>query len=230
MARVIGFLAISLCLANLAYGAQSEFDEENSRSRTFPSSTPIMFSFKGGVVGALNFDWYQPTVHPAEGRFSHVGFSLEAHDLKGFVVGFGADMSWNTWTREDADFYYGRAMQRLTTTYLYGTLGYSAWRHPAGTRRTWCSIDLGKMWCHEAPYYGSTGVFEGDFSGTAVRVRGSYLHHLTRAVALGVTGGWQWAEPTLQQRNWYHSAPRPRLKLSGPMIAAHISLVSPLGK
>lgn len=230
MRRFVAILTFSLCIGNTALGGQDEFVPENNRTRPSSSPTPIVFSFRGGLVGALNFDWYQPTGEQARGRFSLAGLAIEAHNPSNLVVGLGADFSWNTWTRDDDVEYYGRAMQRLSAIYLYGTLGRTLWQNPAASARSWCSVDIGWMSCNESPNYVSTATLEGDFAGTAVRVRASYLHHVTRTVALGVTGGWQWAEPTLQRRYSYNKDRLPRLKLSGPMIAASLSLVSPLGK
>lgn len=231
MGRLIGILAITACLASPALGTQSEFDEENIRARDSSSRTPIVFSFKGGIVGAMNFEWYHPTGEQARSRFSLAGITLEAHDLRGLVAGLGADYSWNTWTREDDVVYYGRAMQRLNAIFLYGTIGRTLWQNPAGSARSWCSFDIGKMWCNEEPGGSSTATLgNNDFTGVSVRVRASYLRHITRTLALGVTGGWQWAKPTLQNLHGRHFDTIPRLKLSGPMIAAHISLVSLLGK
>jgi len=231
MRRLVGVLAITACFANLASGAQSEFDDENSRTPGTSSPTPIMFSIRGGVIGAFNFDWYQPTGEEASSRFTAFGLCLEAHDLKGFVAGMGADYSWNTWTRDHDVQYYGRQIQRINSYFVYGTFGRELWKQRSGRERSWCSVDIGKMWCNEEPGWFSTTTYgSGNFSGVAVRLRASYLRKVNSSLAIGLTGGWQWAEPKLQQHHSPSIDPVPRLRLSGPMIAAQISLFGQLGR
>lgn len=191
---------------------------------------PAVWSFKGGISSALNFDWYRPTGEQAGSSFGLAGMSIEAHNVRGFVAGVGADLGLKLWSSETELYTFGPTSQHLFTLYLYGTLGHNLWTSADRRIRTWGSFDAGRVWCSEearGPGFGRGN----DFAGTAVRVRASYLRHVSEIVALGITAGWQWAEPGFQSRRYQQPVnPTPQLNLSGPIIAAQLSLVSPLGK
>lgn len=187
---------------------------------------PMIWSFTGGIQSALNLQQREPSGEQARSRFTSAGLTIEAHDLRRFIVGAGAEFAWSSWSAGDE--YRPPRSQHMYALFLYGTIGYNVWKRTDGRDRIWGSFDIGRMWAGDevtTPGFGNSD----DVSGTAARIRASYLRHLCGTVAIGVTGGWQWAEPRLQ--SVYSSAGNstPRVSLSGPLIAAHLSLVSPLG-
>lgn len=207
--------------ADMALGG----DSAALHSDTLP--TPMIWSFKGGFQSALNLQWREPTGKQAGSRFTSAGLTIEADDLRRFIAGAGAEFAWSSWSAGDE--YRGPISQHMYALFLYGTIGYSVWKRVDGRARIWGSFDIGRIWCGEevtTPGFGNSD----DVSGTAARIRASYLRHLCGTVAFGVTGGWQWAEPRLQSGFSSAGNSTPRVNLSGPLIAAHIALVSPLGK
>lgn len=191
---------------------------------------PVVWSLRCGISNALNFDWYRPTGEQAGSSFGLAGMSIEAHGVHGFIAGAGADLSGMLWSSDQELYTFGPTSQYLFALYLYGTLGHNFWTSADHRVRSWGSLDVGRIWCSEeanGPGFGR----RNDFAGTAVRIRASYLRHVSEIVALGVTAGWQWAEPAFQSRRYQQPAtPLPKLDLSGPILALQLSLVSPLGR
>lgn len=205
-------------------GADMSSDVDSAELHSDSPPTPIVWSFKGGLQGALNYNRLGTVETQSERQFNIVGLTVEAHDLKRFVAGLGAEFSWNRW---DINSIYPRARSYFSRTFsVFGTVGYSMWKSSDNRSRAWSSIDIGRIWYdEESTPFSTETASTSNLSDNLVRLRASYLRQITGPLALGVTGGWQWAEP--ERRSWNSTK---RADLSGPLIAANLSLVSPLGK
>lgn len=197
---------------------------DSAELRSDPPPTPIVWSFKGGLQGALNYDRVGLSVSKTGNRFNVVGLTVEAHDLKRLVAGLGVDFAWNRW--EISSSYPSSRSYFSRTASVYGTVGCSMWKSLDSRSRAWTSIDVGRIWySEESTPFSTETISTSNLSDNLVRLRVSYLRQISGPLALGVTSGWQWAEPEHHQWN-----PTKRVNLSGPLIAAHLSLVTPLGK
>jgi hypothetical protein len=205
--------------------AQLSLGNDSTELQSDSPAIPVVWSFKGGFSGARSFDWSRPTREPAGSRFNHAGLTVEGHYLNRFVMGIGGEFSWN---RNDVkSIYFGHSTDELYAYYVYGTIGYAMWQSANRRSRTWSSLDIGQVRCSEKHSGASTATVKDDeFVGICLRLRASYLRQFIGPLAIGVTGGWQWAKPDRETRTNATS----QINLSGPLIAAHISLVSPLGK
>ncbi len=214
----IQFVLLTVMLMSVS-GARVAAGGDPAVSNSDSAPVPMICSFKGGLQNASNFRRHELSGVQDGGRFTAAELSIEAHDLRRFIAGAGAEFAWRIRSAGD----------HMYVAFLYGTIGYRVWKRVDGRARIWGSFDIGRIWCGDEVVTPGIGNSD-DVSGTAVRLRASYLRHLCGTVALGVTGGWQWSEPRV--KNGYRSAVNstPRVNLSGPMIAAQLSLVSPLGK
>lgn len=206
-------------------GADMSSDVDSAELHSDSPPTPIVWSFKGGFSGARNFNWARPTREPAGSRFNHAGLAVEGHNRNRLIVGLGAELSWNR--KEMKSIYFGRSVDELYAIYGYGTVGYTMWQSPDRNQRAWSSVDVGQVWSTERHSGASTATVKDDeFTGLCIRLRATYLRQILGPVAIGITGGWQWAEPDCETAANAAS----QINLSGPLIAANLSLVSPLGK
>lgn len=221
--RTVLLIAVVIAGATDSSVADVSQGGDSAELRSDPPPTPIVWSFKGGLQGALNYDRVGLSVSQTGNRFNVVGLTVEAHDLKRLVAGLGVEFSWNRWEISSS---YPRSQSYYSrTASVYGTLGYSMWKSLDNRSRAWSSIDVGRIWySEESTPFSTETISTSNLSDNLVRLRVSYLRQITGPLALGVTSGWQWAEP---ERQLWNSTKR--VKLSGPLIAAHVSLVSPLG-
>lgn len=206
-----------LSLMNLPFARPS--------STALASGRPIAFTLRAGVSAATSYDWQWRTEVDASPLLASIGPSIEFHRVHGFVIGTGCDIATQKWSVRDDSEESRPPDPSLRSLFVYGTVGRCVWNSRDNGLTSWIAADLGQFW---------SGHNNLDYTGASIRLRASWMRTVYGSVAVGVDAGWQWAEPQMQRDAWngYGPVPRdlPRMNLSGPLLAARISLVSTLGR
>lgn len=138
---------ILMLVAGIVIGATGAriVQADTADVRTSRPPIPVVWSLKGGISSALNFDWHRPTGEQAGSSFGLAGMSIEAHNVRGFVAGVGADLGLKLWSSETELYTFGPTSQHLFALYLYGTLGHEFWTSADQRIRSWGSLDVGRI-------------------------------------------------------------------------------------